>query len=191
MAELFLAGIGDGLSALGINLPSLLAQIINFSLLLVILYLLAYKPALRLLDERRRRIQEGLNASEEAKQRLADTEKEVEAEIGRARKEGQELIGQAQQISARIQDEARQNAREEADQLLVRARNEIQMERDSAISGLRREFADLTITAAERVIGRSLDRQSHQQLIEDTLEESNLSIKGDSDSGNGGGANLA
>ena len=178
MTELFLAGFIDGLKALGVNLPSLLAQIVNFSILLVVLYLLAYKPALKLLDERRRRIKEGLDASEEAKQRLSDTEKEVQAELDRARKEGQELIGQAQQISARIQSEARDQAREEADQILARARSEIQMEMATAVSGLRKQFVDLTVTAAERVIGRSLDNKSHQELIEKTLEESSLSGKG-------------
>jgi len=60
-----------GISALGINLPSLLAQLINFTLLLVLLTVLAYKPLLRVLDERKKRIQEGLEASEAAKQRQA------------------------------------------------------------------------------------------------------------------------
>ncbi len=166
MVPLFL-----GISALGINLPSLLAQLINFTLLLVLLTVLAYKPLLRVLDERKKRIQQGLEASEEAQRRLAQTEQEVARELDKSRQEGQTLIGQAQQMSARIQDEARQQARAESEQLLQRARSEIQMERDGAIADLRREFADLTIRAAERVIKRSLDRQAHRQLIEDVLAE--------------------
>ena len=169
-----------GISALGINLPSLLAQLINFTLLLVLLTVLAYKPLLRVLDERKKRIQEGLEASEAAKQRLSETEKEVARELDKARQEGQTLIGQAQQMAARIQEEGRQQARAEGEQLLERARSEIQMERDSAIAELRREFADLTITAAERVIRRSLDRQAHRQLIEEVLAEA------PHDGGNGG-----
>jgi len=187
MEPVFLAGFVDGLKALGINLPSLVAQLVNFTLLLIVLYLLAYKPVLRMLDERRKRIREGLEASDEAKRRLADTEKEVELELGKARQEGQALIGQAQQIAARIQDEARQQARQEAEQLVGRARNEIQLERDSAIAGLRREFADLTITAAERVIRQSLDRQAHRRLIEETLAESSLAPGGNGHGSNGGG----
>ena len=171
MGPVFLAGFVDGLKALGINLPSLLAQLINFGLLLVVLYLLAYKPLLRVLDERKRRIQEGLEASEAAKQRLAQTEQEMARELDKGRQEGQALIGQAQQMSARIQEEGRQQARTEAEKLLERARSEIQLERDSAIAELRREFADLTIIAAERVIKRSLDRQAHRQLIEEVLAE--------------------
>ena len=56
--------------------------------------------------------------------------------------------------------------------LLERARNEIQLERDQAVAVLRSEFADLTVSAAEKVIGQSLDRQAHQRLIDEVLAES-------------------
>ena len=160
-----------GIGALGINLPSLIAQLINFTLLLIVLGWAFKRFLFPLLDERRKRIQEGLEASDEAKKRLAQTETETSAELDKARQEGQGLIGQAQQMSARIQEEARQSARAEGETLLERARSEIQLERDAAIADLRREFADLTITAAERVIRRSLDRKAHRELIEEVLAE--------------------
>ncbi len=160
-----------GIGALGINLPSLIAQFINFTILLILVGWASKRFLFPLLDERRKRIQEGLEASEEAKKRLAQTETETAAELEKARQEGQGLIGQAQQMSARIQEEARQSARAEGETLLERARSEIQLERDAAIADLRREFADLTITAAERVIRRSLDRKAHQELIEEVLAE--------------------
>ena len=181
MEPLFLAGFVDGLKALGINLPSLLAQLVNFFLLLGLLYLIAYKPLLRILDERRRRIQEGLEASEEAKRQLARTEEEMQAQLGKARQEGQALIAQAQQIAGRVQEEGRQQAGQETERLLARARSEIQLERDGALAQLRQEFADLTITAAERVIRQSLDRQAHRRLIEEVLAEApGASSQGDS-----------
>jgi F-type H+-transporting ATPase subunit b len=160
-----------GIDALGFNLPALIAQIVNFALLLIIFRLILYKPLLKMLDERKQRIQEGLDASDEAKRRLSQTEQEVAKELDKARQQGQEQIAQAQQIGARIQEEARQGARTEAEQLLERARGEIQLERDSAIAALRREFADLTITAAERVIKEELDAHKHRRLIEEVLAE--------------------
>ena len=166
----FLAEDG-GIGALGINLPSLIAQLINFTILLILIGWASKRFLFPLLDERRKRIQEGLDASEEAKQRLAEAETEARAELEKGRQEGQALIGQAQQMSARVQEEGRQAARTEAETLLERARSEIQLERDAAIADLRREFADLTITAAERVIRRSLDRQAHRELIEEVLAE--------------------
>ncbi len=161
----------SGIGALGINLPSLIAQLINFTILLIVLGWAFKRFLFPLLDERRKRIQEGLEASDEAKRRLSETEKDVAGELEKARGEGQTLIGEAQQMSARIQEEARQSARAEAETLLERARSEIQLERDAAIAELRREFAGLTITAAERVIRRSLDPQAHRELIEEVLAE--------------------
>lgn len=160
-----------GIGALGLNLPALIAQLVNFALLLIIFRLLLYKPLLKVLDERKKRIEEGLQASDEAKRRLTETEQEVGAEMAKARQEAQALIAQAQQTSTRIAEESRVTARTEAEQILERARSEIQLERDNAIAELRREFADLTITAAERVIRRSVDRDAHRDLIEQVLAE--------------------
>src|SRR3989441_10102431 len=100
-----------GIGALGFNLPALIAQLINFTLLLVILRLLLYKPLLKVLDDRKKRIEEGLEASDEAKRRLAETEQDAAKELEKARAEGQAQIAQAQQISTRMQEEARQQAR--------------------------------------------------------------------------------
>jgi len=161
----------SGISKLGINLPGLVAQFINFGILLIAFTFLFKRFVFPMMDERKKRIEEGLQASEEAKKRLSQTEQDVSAEMAKARQEAQALIAQAQQTSARIAEEGRAHARTEADQIIERARAEIQLERDGAIADLRREFADLTITAAERVIRRNLDREAHKDLIEQVLSE--------------------
>jgi F-type H+-transporting ATPase subunit b len=163
-----------GITDLGINLPVLVAQVVNFTVLLIILRLVAYKPILRLLDDRRERIAAGLALAEQSKDRAEEANREAQAQMETARREGQAIIAQAQQIGVRLQEEARQQAQVQAEALLSRARSEIQLERDSALAELRREFADLTISAAEKVIGQSLDRQAHQRLIQDALAQSNF-----------------
>jgi F-type H+-transporting ATPase subunit b len=115
------------------------------------------------------------------RERESETQREVQAALEEARREGQTMIGQAQQIASRIQDEAREQAQREADAIVQRARNEIQLERDNAITEVRREFADLTITAAEQIIKQSLDRNAHQRLIDEVLAESGIN----SDDGQG------
>jgi F-type H+-transporting ATPase subunit b len=163
-----------GIGALGINLPGLLAQLIGFALLLVIMRMVAYKPILGMMDQRSQRIREGLEAAERMKEEAAQADVTVQKRLEEARQEGQGLIGQAQQIANRLQEEARQQAKTEGESLLVRARNEIALERDEAIAQIRREFADLTIAAAEKVIGQSLDKKAHERLIEDVLTQSSL-----------------
>ena len=157
---------------LGLNLPVLVAQLVNFFLLLVLLRIFLYKPILEMLDRRKQRIQEGEQAAEQSKEQASQAEADVATQIEEARQQSQALVAQAQEASNRIQEASRNQAKQEADLLLERARNEIQLERDQAVAVLRSEFAELTVSAAEKVIGQSLDRQAHQRLIDEVLAES-------------------
>jgi len=159
---------------LGVNVPLLIVQVLNFFVVLLALRVFLYKPILGMLDQRSQRIREGLDAAEQSKEQAASAEQEIAQQIDVARREGQALVAQAQEASARIQDEARNQARTEAETLIERARGEIQLERDQAIAELRREFADLAINAAEKVINQSLDKQAHSRLIEEVLAESSF-----------------
>ena len=67
---------------------------------------------------------------------------------------------------------AQLEAKQEAQVLVEKARVEIQRERDETIGELRQEFADLTVVAAEKVIGKSLDKEAHRQIIDKVLDES-------------------
>jgi len=163
-----------GIADLGINLPVLIAQLVNFTILLVVLRMVAWGPLTKMLDERRERIAESLSAADQAKAQAAESERQIQDQIDASRREGQALVAQAQEIAARIQAEARTQAQADADAMLGRARNEIQLERDQAISELRKEFADLTIAAAEKVINQSLDRGQHRRLIDEALAESSF-----------------
>lgn len=157
---------------LGLNVPVLVAQLVNFFLLLVLLRLFLYKPILEMLDRRAQRIKEGVEAADQSKEQASAAEQEVAKQLAASREQGQALIAQAQEAGNRIQEEARSQARQEGETILERARTEIQLERDQAIAVLRGEFADLTVSAAEKVIGQSLDRQAHQRLIDEVLAES-------------------
>jgi F-type H+-transporting ATPase subunit b len=161
--------------ALGLNLPQLIAQVANFFVLLVILRLTLYKPILKMLDERKQKIAEGLNAAEIARAEAASAQATIQAQLEAARKDGQEIVANAQNIATRIQADAREQAARDREAALERARNEIQLERDRAIAELRAEFASITVAAAEKVINQSLDRQAHQRIIDEALAESNFS----------------
>lgn len=162
----------EALETLGINLPGLIAQLVNFTLLLVLLYLIAYKPVLRMLDQRSERIRQSMEQAEEIRQQAARTQVEFEARIEQARQESQNIVNQAIQTGERLREEARATARQDAEDIVVRARAEIQGERSLAVAELRREFAELSILAAEKVIGQALDRAAHRRLIDEVLAES-------------------
>jgi len=159
------------LEALGINLGLLVSQIFNFTLLAVLLYFVAYKPILRMLDERSARIKKGLEDADQASRRAAEMEQEFEKRMAEARKEGQEVIAQATQLSERTRQEFLDTAREEARALVEKAKGEIDRERELAMAELRQQVADLSLAISEKVIGATLDEKRQRQLIADFLEQ--------------------
>ena len=167
-----------GIAALGFNLPGLIAQLVNFTILLVILRLFLYGPFMRILDERKQRIAEGIEKAEEAASAASASESESARLIEEARAEARDFVARAQESAQELRTELETRARQDAEQIVSRARDEIALERDQAIQLLRGEFADLTIRAAERVVGQSLDRDAHQRLIDETLVDSNFSGDG-------------
>src|SRR3989304_5196193 len=134
----------EGLASLGINLPVLLAQIVNFVILFVLLYMFAYKPILKMLDERSKKVEDSMKQTEYIKEQVAHAEEESKKRIEAAGKEGQEGIARATRNGEEVRQKAQQDAQKDAETLIARAKTEIGRERDDAIGDLRREFADLT-----------------------------------------------
>ncbi|ACZ61653.1 F0F1 ATP synthase subunit B [Dehalococcoides mccartyi] len=162
----------EKLAELGINIPSFIAQVVNFGLLLGLLYLFAYKPILAKLDERSARIKESMERTDQVKEQAQRAEEEFKKKIGEASQQGQLVIERAVKTGDEIRQKAIEEARAEAEAMLSRARTEIRQERDEVVDQLRKEFAELTILAAGKVIDQSLDKKAHQALIDSVLESS-------------------
>lgn len=156
---------------LGISWQGLIGQLVTFALLFILLYFIAYKPIRRMLDERSNRIKVSMDQAEQIKEQMAKTDEQVREQLEAARMEGQNMLTQAGQIGERLKEEAREEARHEAEITIARARTEIQRERDQAIEELKRQFVDLAITAAEKVISETLDKEKHRRLIDEVLEQ--------------------
>ena len=164
--------IFDKLGELGLSWPTFLAQLINFTILLVMLYFFAYKPVMKMLDQRAQKIRDSIDETQKIKDQAAKAEDEFKKRIDAVGRESQEVIAKAMRTGEEARQRAQQEAKVEAQAVVEKARQEIQHERDEAIGELRQEFADLTIVAAEKVISKSLDKASHQKLIDQVLEES-------------------
>jgi F-type H+-transporting ATPase subunit b len=125
-----------------------------------------------MLDERAKRIKESMERTEATKLEYERAKLEAEQQVKRAREEAQNIIAQASQAGERLREETMQQARKEAQAILEKTRAELEEERDKMIGDLRREFAHLTILAAEKVLKETIDKEKHRKLIEETLEES-------------------
>ena len=109
------------MTELGVNVPSLIAYVLNFVILLGILYLLAYKPIIRLLDQRADRIRESLSAADDARQEAANAREALDEQINEARREGQRLLDQSREAADRFRAEEMERAKRVNERMVVRA----------------------------------------------------------------------
>ena len=121
------------MEGLGISVPTLITQVVTFIILLVVLRFVAYKPIMRMLDERSRRVKESMEQAEAVKAQSAKAEEELKKQLEAASREGQERIARAVKAGEEVKQKAQEDAKKEAENLIVRARAEIQQERDDAI----------------------------------------------------------
>jgi F-type H+-transporting ATPase subunit b len=157
--------------ALGVNLPGLIAQLVNFGLLVLLLRAVAYKPILRVLDERRDRVQESLSEDQRQREENLRNQEDLGKQRREALREAQEIVTRAGQTAERIHAEALVEARRAAEEFLERSRAEIARERQQAISEIRGQMADLALSAASRVVRRSLNQPEHYRIVEEALAE--------------------
>ncbi|MGZ3567438.1 MAG: F0F1 ATP synthase subunit B [Thermodesulfobacteriota bacterium] len=161
-----------GFASLGINLPLLVVFIVNFIILFVLLRLFLFKPVLKMLDERTKRTKDAMELAEVTKKEFEQAKVEVQKQIEKGRQEAQAIIAQAMQVGESLKEESRQEATKRAQVIVDRTRAELEAERDKIVGDLRREFVNISIAAAEKVIKETLDKEKHRKLIEETLRES-------------------
>jgi F-type H+-transporting ATPase subunit b len=167
------AGTGVGkieqiASTFGVDWVHLGAQIISFSIVCAVLYALAYKPILRLLEARRQQIATGLANAEKIKMELARIAGEREEVLLRADAEGKRLIEDARVAAARVGAQETQKAIAAAEQLIVRARDATTRERARMRAELRQEIGRLVVQTTASVTGKILTPEDHRRLADET-----------------------
>jgi F-type H+-transporting ATPase subunit b len=152
----------------GVDWPHLVAQIVSFGIVCAVLYLLAYKPILRILEARRQQIAAGLANAAKIKAELARIDAERLDVLSKADAEGKRLIEEARVAAARVYDEETRKATAAAEQILTRADAETQRERAQMLAETKREVGRLVVQTTAKVTGRILTPDDHRRLAEET-----------------------
>lgn len=156
---------------LGINPANLIIQVIAFAAFVGIFWKFALGPITNMLDERRKRIQEGMEAAERMEKELAATRARNEEVLNEARREAQQILAAARESSEQLLARAQEQAEANAESMLEKARATIQAEQQQAWMQLRRDVADLAIAAATKIVRHELDGAEQSRLIEETLAQ--------------------
>ena len=147
------------------------AQMISFGIVCAVLYALAYKPILRILEARRQQIAGGLANAEKIKAELARIEVERQDVLTQAGAEGKQLIDEARAAAARVQAEETQKAIAAAEQILVRAHETAERERAKMLAEIKREVGRLVVQTTASVTGKILTADDHRRLAEETATQ--------------------
>jgi F-type H+-transporting ATPase subunit b len=142
-----------------------IGQIIAF-LILLWFFRKFITPALsKAIDERQKKIAEGLSAADRGQKSLDEAKVRAEEVIREARDRANQIIDQASKRSNELVEAAKQNALSEGDRLIAAARAQIELDTAKAREALRREVADLTVKSAAKVLGREIDPARHADIL--------------------------
>jgi F-type H+-transporting ATPase subunit b len=157
----------DILESIGINPIFLLAQIVNFIVLVILLRALLYGPVTKMLDNRRAKIEKGLEDARAAEEARANAEVERQRVLDGARAEAQKMRAEAGQQAEQVAAKIRADAQLEAEKIKADALSVIGGERNKMLSELRGQVAALAIAASNKLIGESLDPKRQEALVAD------------------------
>lgn len=159
------------LQKLGIDWRLLLWQIVNFVILFGVLTKLLYRPILKMLDERSRKIAQGLQDAEAARLSKEKGEQERAHVVNEARKEAQKILEVARVQGEKLRNEIVDTAKHETDRVLVQAKSNIQSAKEEMLKQVRGEAATLVAGALEKIIGKTLTLEVDKKLVEQALKE--------------------
>jgi F-type H+-transporting ATPase subunit b len=155
----------------GVAWPDLIAQIISFCIVCILLQRFAYKPVLKMLEDRKRQIAQGQANAEQIKAELERTEARRKEMLDQANIEAGKLIEEARAAAARVQEQETQKAIAAAEQIMARAQEASARERTRMFAELKSEFGRLVVQTSATVTGKILTPEDQQRLAEETARQ--------------------
>lgn len=151
----------------------IIAQMVNFAIVIIVLYKFAIKPLGKLMDERSTKIASGLTDAKKHKDLLDETEAEYKKVIAEARKESQILVSEAKRDAERVREELIVKATLDSQKLVENGRMELEAEKAKMIGEAKKELANLVVSSAEKILGTVMDEKLKSKISEGAVKEFN------------------
>mgnify|MGYP005855716887 CR=1 FL=1 len=157
------------LSSLGIDPAVMLAQAVNFFVLLALLTFLVYRPVLKLLDERKERIAKAEEHAQLDEDKLARAEELTQKELKKAQEKAHEIIAASKESASAQADEIVENAKLKVGKIVEEGRAVIAKERDDAARQIQNEVGKIVILATEKLLSRELNEKDQSKFVADAI----------------------
>jgi F-type H+-transporting ATPase subunit b len=155
----------------GLSLPFFLAQVVNFCVVAVILWKFAFKPVLATLDERNRKIADGLRYTDEMKAKLEAVQQESAASAKRAQADATRIIEEARKSAKEFFEKQTQETAAKAGDILAKAEQAIELEKKKMLAEARTEIARLVVETTQRVLSKELSEADRSRYNESAARE--------------------
>jgi len=163
MAEIF--------ESMGLTTWGVIWTIVNFSILVLVLWKFGYPFILKAMDKRKKEINDALEAADKARAEVAATEETLRVEIARARAEAEQIVISAKAAGETVKNEIIEQARAEALAISKSAQAMIEQDKKEALKELKKEIADMIILATEKVLASGLTEQQQKVLMDKYIKE--------------------
>jgi len=154
----------------GVDGPHLIAQIISFVVVALLLQKFAFKPVVTMLEERRKRIEEGLANADRIKQELASAQAKAQEILNQASAQANKAIEEARAAAAKVQEQETQKAIAAAEQIMAKAREAAAADHARMLADLKREVGRLVVQTTATVTGKILTPEDQRRLAEETAK---------------------
>lgn len=157
------------LTDFGVQPIYLVAQIVNFIILLLILKKFLYRPILKVLKDRKQTVSDSLIKAEQITAQHQTTEVKSAEKLSEASRQAQVIIANASNTGHRIITEAHEKAQVDVDLMMEQGKQSIAVEREMMKKEMRDELAGLVVLGMERIAGKVLDRLDHTKIVDQTI----------------------
>lgn len=156
---------------LGVEPVQVLTQLFNFLIMVFVLTKLLYKPILKALEERKKKIEEGLAYAEKMKAEMEKTEKKRQDILEKAKEEVRDIIEEGKKTGRGVEAEIIEKAHEEARSIIEKGKAEIAIEREKMEKELRKQTVDIAVSMVRAILSGTLTNKDHQVIIDKKIRE--------------------
>ncbi|MFQ5957654.1 MAG: F0F1 ATP synthase subunit B [Candidatus Brocadiales bacterium] len=159
------------LKALGVDFRLLLIQAAGFLILLYILRKYLFDTILAMIKARREEVQETYDKSEEYHKEAANLKAEYQRKVTEAEEEAEEKLTAAVKEAKALGEELVEKSRQEAEAIKLKANETLELERKKAATEIRDQVVNLSMLAAQRIVGQSVDKQKAGELVDEFITD--------------------
>ncbi len=157
-------------AVLGLNAKLFIAQLINFAVVLFILWKWVFTPVAKKLQERTDRIEKAMNDADRVAKEKAEFEKWRQEQMGQARQEASVIITKAEVDAGKVKDDMLRQAKQEQQKLTDQAKKQMAREKEQTMNSAKSELADLITNATEKILRHKLDDKKDAELVKESLK---------------------